>query len=217
MTEAMKAARIAGAGRAHLVEAPEPAASPGFARVRVTVAPLCTEFQDFTAGTRVGEPLGHEAVGVVEQADRGSRVRPGDRVVAMPLLGCGRCDMCRGGWYIHCPYGRTGEQPLGTLAEAIRKPDDLLIPIPDNLDDELASLACCALGASFGAYETAGVASSDRVLVTGLGPVGLGAVVNAACRGAPVVAVETGEYRSRLGRVPKSVGDGLGISACQDR
>ena len=39
---------------------------------------------------------------------------------------------------------------------------------------ELAGLACCALGPSFGPMETMHVGPFDTVLITGAGPVGLG-------------------------------------------
>ena len=45
-----------------------------------------------------------------------------------------------------------------------------------------------------------GVDAFDTVLITGLGPVGLGAVANARFRGAKVVGVETNPYRADLGR-----------------
>lgn len=194
----MKAAVIRGPRTAGFADIPEPVATAGFSRVRTTIVPLCTEFRDFTHGTALGEPLGHEAVGVIEETAPGSKLRVGDRVVVMPLLGCGRCSLCRSGWYIHCEHGREEEAPLGTLTTAIRKPDELLIEIPENLDDELASLACCGLGASFGAFERLAVTSQDAVLVTGLGPVGLGAVVNAVARGARVIGVDSNPYRSHL-------------------
>jgi L-iditol 2-dehydrogenase len=63
-----------------------------------------------------------------------------------------------------------------------------------------ASMACCGLGPSFGAMQLMGVDCSDTLLVTGLGPIGLGAVVNARFRGAKVIAVEANPYRADLGR-----------------
>jgi L-iditol 2-dehydrogenase len=49
---------------------------------------------------------------------------------------------------------------------------------------DLAPLSLCALGPSFGAHEAMSVNAFDTVLITGAGPVGLGAVVNAVHRGA---------------------------------
>ena len=193
----MLVAAVTAPSTVELVESPDPVATPGWSVVDVSVAPLCTEFTSYRDGVG-GDALGHEAVGTVSETAPGSRFAVGDRVVAMPLLGCGSCALCRGGDYIHCPAGIPSEEPLGTLRERIRKPDWLLIAVPDGLSDEHASLACCALGASFGAFERARVSGTDVVLITGLGAVGLGAVANAVMRGCRVVAVETNPYRKDL-------------------
>jgi len=80
------------------------------------------------------------------------------------------------------------------------KPAWLLPKIPDDISYEKASLACCGLGASFGAFQRLGVGAFHTVLITGLGPVGLGAIVNAHFRKARVIAVESNEYRIKLAR-----------------
>lgn len=195
----MLSVTIDGPRSVSFVELPDPAASPGWSVVDVKIAPLCTEFASYSAGT-TGSDIGHEALGVVTETSRGSRHRVGDRVFAMPLLGCGRCPLCLAGDYIYCEVGIPGEEPLGTLRERIRKPDGLLVPIPDELADEDAALAGCALGASFGAFERARVAAPDVVLVTGLGAVGLGAVVHGVARGCRVIGVDDNPYRGELAR-----------------
>ena len=57
-------------------------------------------------------------------------------------------------------------------------------------------MAIDGIGASFGGLEAIGVNSQDTVLVTGLGPVGLGAVVNARFRNARVLGVEPAPWRA---------------------
>jgi threonine dehydrogenase-like Zn-dependent dehydrogenase len=79
------------------------------------------------------------------------------------------------------------------------KQDWLLVPIPDGISYELASLACCGLGPTFGALENINVSSFDTVLITGGGPVGLGGVVNAKYRGARTILVEPLAYRQQKG------------------
>jgi threonine dehydrogenase-like Zn-dependent dehydrogenase len=76
------------------------------------------------------------------------------------------------------------------------KPSWLLPAIPEGVSYERASLACCALGPSFGAFQAMGLSAFDTVLITGMGPVGLGAVVNARFRGARVIAVESLPWRA---------------------
>ncbi|MCZ8513188.1 zinc-binding dehydrogenase [Paenibacillus filicis] len=192
----MKKAAIVGERKAVLVEAPLPKIQNDEVLVKVHVAPMCSEYKKFIGGN-VGDCLGHEAVGeVVEIAQPGPH-QVGDRVVAMPLNGCGTCSLCLAGNYIHCLENKMFDC---TMAQYIVKPAFILKKIPDDVSYEKASLACCALGPTFGAMQTMGVNVFDTVLVTGLGPVGMGAIVNARYRGARVIAVESNAYRSQLAR-----------------
>jgi L-iditol 2-dehydrogenase len=63
-----------------------------------------------------------------------------------------------------------------------------------------ASMACCGLGASFGGIQTMNAGPFDTVLVTGLGPVGLGAVINSIIRGSRVIGVARNPFRAELAR-----------------
>jgi threonine dehydrogenase-like Zn-dependent dehydrogenase len=200
----MKRAIITTERRAELVDAPEPRAVENWAVVKVRVAPMCTEYKHFVSG-QPGQFLGHEAVGEVVEVAQPSRVNVGDRVVVQPLHSCGKCLLCVSGDYIHCEHmpdfaALTGSREgTATMAQYLLKPDWLLSPIPDDVPYERAALACCALGPSFGAYQKMSV-GAETVLVTGLGPVGLGAVVNARFRGARVLALESNEYRAATAR-----------------
>jgi len=118
----------------------------------------------------------------------------GDRVVAMPLFGCGTCEYCESGDYIHCYESLKTHE--ATMAQYIVKPTFILQKIPDDVSYERASLACCGLGPSFGAFQQMDLNTFDTVLITGLGPVGLGAIVNARYRGARVIAVESNPFRT---------------------
>jgi threonine dehydrogenase-like Zn-dependent dehydrogenase len=75
------------------------------------------------------------------------------------------------------------------------KPDWLLLPIPDGVSYEHATMAIDGIGASFGAFQAIHIGANDSLLVTGLGPVGLGAVVNARFRGTRVFGVEPVTWR----------------------
>lgn len=198
----MKKAVITGVRQASLMEVADPVPRENWAVVKVHVAPMCTEYKTFLAGER-HEYLGHEAAGEVVAVAQPGKVKVGDRVVAMPLAGCGRCYLCLSGDYLHCqdaPDFATAHGSLegsATYAQYLLKQDWLLMPIPDDLTYEQGSLACCALGPSFGAFQRLQLGASDTVLITGLGPVGLGAVANALFRGARVLAVESHTWRAR--------------------
>jgi L-iditol 2-dehydrogenase len=201
----MKVVEITGSRVAALVERPDPVPAGDIVVVRIQLAPMCTEYKAYAAG-HPSAALGHEAAGEVAAVAQPGRVREGDRVVVMPLSGCGRCPLCLRGDYIYCRQGRDllGEtgSPAGTAtyAQFVLKPDWLLIPVPEDLSLEHASLACCGLGPTFGAMERLRVDAFDTVLITGMGPVGLGGVINGVARGARVLAVEGHRYRAALAR-----------------
>ena len=196
----MKQVAITGERQAVLIDVPEPKPVGNWAVVKVHAAPMCAEYKSFAAGENPFL-MGHEAAGEVMAVAQPSRVQVGDRVACMPLVGCGMCEYCLSGDYIHCSRavdfeGLSGQKTgHSTMAQYIVKPDWLLPKLPDDMSYERGGLSCCALGPSFGAMATMGVDAFDTVLVTGLGPVGLGAVVNARHRGARVIAVESHPWR----------------------
>jgi L-iditol 2-dehydrogenase len=191
----MRRVAIVGERQATLVTAEMPEVPEGWALVRIKIAPMCTEYKMFLEGTAAAN-IGHEASGEVVRVGAGSTVRVGDRVVVMPRYPCGSCELCERGDFIYC------QNPLphfeGTMAEFIAKPSWLLPRIPDHLSYEEGALACCGLGPSFGALERMRVDRFTTVVITGLGPVGLGAVINAKYRGATVIAVDLNPYRLNL-------------------
>ncbi len=201
----MKKAVLRGDRRAVLVDVADPQAIGDWALVKVQAAPMCAEYKHFAGGKQL-DFLGHEAAGEVVAVAQPGRVRVGDRVVAMPLHGCGACPLCVAGDYIHCQHAPEFGEVTGsseghaTMAQWLLKPSWLLMPIPEGVSYERASLACCAVGPSFGAFQTMGLTAYDTVLITGAGPVGLGAIVNARYRGARVIVAESVPWRVERAR-----------------
>lgn len=201
----MKVAAITGAKQCALVDKPDPKPGKDFVVVKVTVAPMCTEYKAY-AGGWAGDCLGHEAAGEVVAVAQPGRVAVGDRVVVMPLSPCGACEHCLDGQYIHCLHGVDPVALTGsgagnaTYAQYLVKADWMLLPIPAGVSTAHASLACCGLGPTFGAMRRMKVDPFDTVLITGLGPVGLGGVICARYHGARVLAVESNPYRAELAR-----------------
>ena len=199
----MKVVAITGECKAELIDAPDPEPKDEFVVVEVRVAPMCTEYKAFSSGHE-SQALGHEAAGVVVSVDRSDKIREGDRVVVMPLYPCGRCALCRSGDYIHCQnsvdvLARTDNQAgKATFMQYLVKQDWMLLPIPDDISFDHGAMACCGLGPTFGAMERMAVNAFDTVLITGLGPVGLGGVINATYRGCRVIAVEPHPMRRQL-------------------
>lgn len=199
----MQVAAITGVRQAAIIEQPEPQIAGNFVRIKIHSAPMCTEVHGYRDG-QISDCLGHEAAGEVVAIAQPGLVAVGDRVVVMPQYGCGQCELCRSGDHIHCqspvdPYAvcctSTGR---ATYAQYCIKQDWLLVRIPAGLSYDHASMACCGLGPTFTAMERMGVNALTTVLVSGLGAVGLGAVVNARTRGARVIALEPHPYRAAL-------------------
>ncbi len=201
----MKVVSITGKRQAEVVDRPDPCIKAPFVKVKIHAAPMCTESHAY-AGGNVTDCLGHEAAGEVVEAEKGSRVSPGDRVVVMPQFGCGTCELCLSGNYIHCrnaldPYAYcASDTGRATYAQYCIKQDWLLVPIPDDLSFDHASMACCGLGPTFNAMQRMQVNALDTVLISGLGPVGLGGAVNGIARGARVLALESHPFRAELAR-----------------
>ncbi|MCW5943740.1 MAG: zinc-binding dehydrogenase [Fimbriimonadaceae bacterium] len=199
----MQIVAIEGARKAAIVERPDPHPRGEFVVVRVEVAPMCTEYKGWMKGW-VSDCLGHEAAGTVEAVEGDRRVKEGQRVLVMPQFPCGACELCRIGEFVYCerslnPLAETGNAVgIATYAQRLIKQDWMLIPIPDDISTEHASLANCALGPAFGALKRMRVSGLDTVLITGLGPVGLGATILARRFGARVIGTDPSAYRRNL-------------------
>ena len=120
---------------------------------------------------------GHEPSGVVESV--GSEVHDfavGDRVLAYHIMGCGNCYNCRLGYPVVCTsaeraaYGgerNGGHSPLLLIEQRS------LIKLPDELSFVDGAMIACGVGTAYSAIKKTGISAGDRLLVTGLGPVGL--------------------------------------------
>ena len=198
----MKQAAVVAERRAEIIEVPDPHAKDDWVVVKVQTAPMCTEYKAFLNGAR-NEYLGHEAAGEVVEVAQPGRVKVGDRVVVMPQNACGKCALCLAGEYIHCQNSYDFAAVHGsragsaTMAQYLLKPDWLLVPVPEGVSIDHASLACCGLGPTFGAMQRTSITAHDIVLITGLGPVGLGGVINSVYRGARVIAVDNNKWRAQ--------------------
>lgn len=141
-----------------------------------------------------GVIAGHEPCGVIESVGpQVSEFRPGDRVVIYHIAGCGTCDECRAGYLISCTSparAAYGWQRDGGHAPFMLAEERTLVRLPESLSYVDGALVACGFGTAFAACQRAGVSGADRVLVTGLGPVGLGVALLARALGAQVVGVE---------------------------
>lgn len=210
MSDLMSVAEVTGKRQVRIGTRPLPRIDGDYVLLKVLVAPMCNEYVAYTDGIYLErnrpDSLGHEMAGEVVQAPWGASVRPGDRVVALCGYPCGGCDPCRRGYYSHCAHTDDPRAVCGSatgdcgFAQYAVKPAWMLERLPDDLSYEHASMACCGLGPTFGAMERLGVTAGSTVLITGLGAVGLGGVINAKARGAQVIGAARSPYRTELAK-----------------
>ncbi|MEM7034823.1 MAG: zinc-binding dehydrogenase [Chloroflexota bacterium] len=197
----MLQAMISGKRQVDFQELPDPKPKADWALVKVHASALCTEYKAYVEGRKV-PIMGHEGVGEVVEVAQPSDVSVGDRVVILPQYPCGKCALCMAGDYVYCEANYNFKDfngslsGSGTFAHYTLKPSWLLPKIPDDVSYAYATMAIDGIGASFGGFEAINVNSMDTVLVTGLGPVGLGAIANARFRNARVIGVEPAPWRA---------------------
>ena len=142
-----------------------------------------------------GVIAGHEPSGVVEEIGCDvTAFATGDRVVVYHIAGCGLCPECRAGYMISCrspARAAYGWQRDGGHAPFLLAEERTLVKLPDFLTYVDGALIACGFGTAFAACERADVSGADRVLVTGLGPVGLSVALIARAMGARVYGVES--------------------------
>jgi alcohol dehydrogenase len=184
----MKALVYHGPEKKTLDEVPKPELRDADdAIVRVTKTTICGTDLHILKGdlptVQIGRILGHEGIGVVEEAGAGvSRFHCGDRVLISCITSCGKCDACRRGMPSHCERGGwiLGNTIDGTQAEFVRIPfaDTGLYAIPPGADeDEMVMLSdILPTGYECGVLNGA-VAPGDTVAIVGAGPVGLSALL----------------------------------------
>ena len=175
------------------LEQPLPARAAGEVLLRVKRVGVCgtdlhifTGNQPYLAYPRV---MGHELSGVVEEADAGSGLAPGDPVYVMPYLSCGHCVACRQGKTNCCVRIQVlGVHRDGAMTEFLSVPQGFVHKAEGITLDQAAMLEFLAIGAH--AVRRGAVAGGQRVLVVGAGPIGLAAMIFSRLRGAQVTAID---------------------------
>jgi threonine dehydrogenase-like Zn-dependent dehydrogenase len=143
---------------------------------------------------------GHEPCGQVVAVGPGCRrLAVGDRVAVYHIAGCGVCDECRSGYMIGCtsPYRAAyGWQRDGGHAEYLLAEERTCLPLPDGLSYLDGALVSCGFGTAYEALLRLDVSGRDRLLVTGLGPVGLAAAMLGRALGAgPIIGTDVAPGR----------------------
>lgn len=116
--------------------------------------------------------LGHEFVGLVVEAGANAKDLIGVRVACGAGVSCGNCKMCKAGRTNLCDsYYTLGLSTHGGLAEYVRAPKNICVPIPDDCSDLDAVLAQ-PLAVAIHAVRRANISPGDRVVLLGVGAIG---------------------------------------------
>lgn len=174
--------------------------------LRITSTALCGSdlhlYHGTVPGMQPGQTLGHEFMGIIEEA--GSEVyevETGDRVIIPFNIACGKCLWCRNNEWSQCDRGNTradmgaafGYTQLmggydGGQAEYVRVPfanSMATLKVPDSIKtDEQVLFLTDILPTGYFAADMANVQPGDDVAVFGAGPVGYFTVLSCFLRGA---------------------------------
>ena len=178
------------------VAIPEP--TPGEVLVRIIQAGICnTDLEIIRGYYSFNGTLGHEFVGIVEQADDDSLV--GKRVVTDINNSCHQCAMCQAGQPHHClKRSALGiKNKDGAFAEYLTTPIENLVLVPDSLDDNLAVFAE-PLAAALEIQEQVKFSPHEGVAVIGDGKLGLLIVLSLLQAGLEVTLVGHHPERGKL-------------------
>ena len=195
----MKTVQFLGESKVTVREVPRPDAEEGTVILRVAASGLCgSELHAFSrprADRDESYNSGHEVAGVIEEAPQGSPYQVGMRVGARVVQGCGDCHWCNQGYETACGNKRFFSG--NGHSEYFRLGVNGIQPVPDGVDWPTAViLTGDGLGVPVRAARRLGDTSGKKVLVLGLGPVGLSSVLVQSSRGAEVMGADLFDYRA---------------------
>jgi threonine dehydrogenase-like Zn-dependent dehydrogenase len=211
-------------GEFELREYPVPDPEPGAILVRLTRAGVCGsdlhiwrgEMKDVYGPLPRDLTFGHEMCGRVARLGSGVSVdsagvplREGDRITFLYFFPCGRCPVCLRDEMGSCPRKARPNRVAGTPPYFNNaygdyyylRPGGFVFRIPDEVSDDVATPANCALAQVLYGLTRAGVRQGDTVVIQGAGGLGLNAVAVARDMGADrVIVLDRVDSRLELAR-----------------
>ena len=159
--------------------------------------------------------FGHELCAqIVEVGAEVADLKIGDRVAATTRLPCHQCSTCLAGHPERCRKGQVlGRDIPGGFAEFVALPAEILVKLPDAIDDDEG--ACIQPSSSaVSAVAATNIEMGDTVVVLGQGCMGNYALQTAKCSGAGKVI--TVDIRDEALELSKQMGADFVIDARKD-
>ncbi len=199
-------------GDFELREYPVPDPEPGAILIRLTRAGICGsdlhiwrgEMKEVYGALPRDLTFGHEMCGRVERLGTGITVDSvghplgeGDRVAFLYFFPCGRCPVCLRDEMGSCPRKGRANRVAGTAPYFNNaygdyyylRPGASVFRIPDEISDDIATPANCALAQVIYGLTRADLRQGDTAVIQGAGGLGLNAVAVARDMGADRVIV----------------------------
>jgi threonine dehydrogenase-like Zn-dependent dehydrogenase len=204
--------------------------NPHDAIIKITRTAICGSdlhlYDGFIPTMEVGDVLGHEFMGIVQEVGRDvTNLRQGDRVVVPFTIACGNCLFCKKKIWAACDnsnpnahlmeaaYGYSGSGLFGYShmmggyaggqAQYARVPFANIGPlkIESDLSDEKVLFLSDIFPTGYMAAENAQIQPGDTIAVWGCGPVGQFAIASAFMLGAArVIAIDRLPERLEMAR-----------------
>ena len=160
-----------------------------------------------------GAVLGHEIVAVVEEINSDTDFKVGNKIVSSHHIPCFNCTYCKHGNYSMCRHFKETNIFPGGFSEKVYLSEEHLKNVahlvPNNITDEEISfyepLGCCIR-----AIKRCGLQIGDRVLVVGLGSIGL--IMGEGLRALGYKVYGCDLIQDRIARANK-----FGIEACHTK
>jgi len=174
----LKAAIYKGPKKIRVENVDIPQIVKGEALIKVSYAGICgTDLHIFDGKYRTIPPMviGHEFSGEIVEIKPGCEndFKIGDKVVAKPILNCGKCYACKNGYYNVCQNLKMiGIDFPGAFAEYVKVPIDILYKVPTDMNLKTAALVE-PVAVAVHAIRSSNLKVGDDVAIFGAGSIGI--------------------------------------------
>ena len=175
----------------------------GYILIDVIKAGICgSDIHYWVSGMPKGLVMGHEFSGIVIDNGGSKEFKPGQRVTALPISPCLKCDYCSSKEIQICPHtwesaiGLSMDNP-GAFGGRILVREDMVRHLPDNVTFESGAMVEPA-AVALRAVNISGIKKGDKCLVIGGGIIGLLTAMFLKLKGASFVGLtETNQLRGK--------------------